>query len=433
MRAQTTTASPGPRAEDGAFAPPVRHAFLDARDPAAWQRVGGIPLVTRWVRTLELEGVTTIALLTDRPRSAATLGCRSPQTQLLPLPAPAKDAPAGARVSAGAGTSPLPPDWRGPVLVADARVVADRRIVRALLRATAPTRVVGVHDAPEHERLRLALLDAGRAGLLGAPAGALPDARRLDPASLPTWSQEMRGDMPIFLDFVPDETRAREVGWRLVEATQKHVMDAPARWLDPHVENRLLHWLAPTRVTPNQVTLACLPLGFLAAWLLLHGVFALALPLMYLVGWLDGVDGKLARLRLHYSRLGAGEAYFDFAIENAWWIALSAWLAGEGHGSAAWWWGAALVLGNLLDEIAYTLSQAWLGTSLDLLTPADAAFRLVAGRRNVFVAMLLVAVLLGSPWGGLVAMGAWAAVTGVAHAVRLWFALQERSRERARA
>lgn len=213
----------------------------------------------------------------------------------------------------------------------------------------------------------------------------------------------------------------------LVLATQKHVMDAPARWIDPPIENALVTRLAPTRITPNQVTIACTLLGFIAAWLLWHGIFALALPLMYLVGWLDGVDGKLARLRLHYSPLGAGESYFDFAYENAWWIALTAHLAGAGHADAVAW-GAALVGGNLLDEIAYTLGHARLGVALDLLSAADGAFRLVAGRRNIYAAMLLVATLVGSPYAGLVAMGAWAVVTGVVHALRLAFALRAPAR-----
>jgi phosphatidylglycerophosphate synthase len=204
-------------------------------------------------------------------------------------------------------------------------------------------------------------------------------------------------------------------------------MDAPARWLDPPIENAIVTKLAPTRVTPNQVTIACTLLGFLAAWLLWHGNFGLALPLMYLVGWLDGVDGKLARLRLHYSPLGAGESYFDFAYENAWWIALTAALSHAGHADAVAW-GAALVGGNFLDEIAYTIGHARLGIALDLLSRGDGAFRLIAGRRNVYAAILLVATLLGSPFAGLASMGAWAVVTGVVHSLRLVLALRTPTR-----
>jgi phosphatidylglycerophosphate synthase len=221
-----------------------------------------------------------------------------------------------------------------------------------------------------------------------------------------------------------DAAGTRRAQQALVRDTQKHVMDAPARWIDPFFENAILTRLAPTRVTPNQVTLVASALGFLAAWGLWHGHLALALPLMFLVGWLDGVDGKLARLRLHYTRVGAAESFFDFAYENAWWIALSAFLAGAGHGETALWLGAALVAGNLLDEVNYTLSDAWLGRSLDLLTPADGAFRLVAGRRNIYVVILAIATLLGSTWAGFVVCSLWAVATGLAHAARLGFAVR---------
>jgi len=390
--------------------------LIDARGAAAWRVVGGIPLVARLVRGLELAGIRDIRVLCDRPPDSEALGARHPATRV--------------RVeSLGAGE---PPGAAAPpVLAADGALVVDRRLLAALARAPEPC---VVHPTPGASgTVRLARLDAAGLAAFGAPLPPPARLRRLDPRELATWSEEMRGHAPILLLDASSEEGARAAEDALVRDTQKHVMDAPARWVDPVFENAMLRRLAPTRITPNQVTLAALALGLVAAWWLWRGWLALALPAMFLVGWLDGVDGKLARLRLHYSRLGAGDAYFDFVYENAWWIALAAFLAGSGHGDAAVWAGVALVAGNLLDEIAYTLGGAWLGTSLDLLTPADAAFRVIAGRRNVYVWILALATLAGATWQGFVACSAWAVVTAIAHAARLSFALRSRPRSESRA
>jgi phosphatidylglycerophosphate synthase len=392
--------------------------LVDARGDAPWRVVGGISLTARLVRSLELLGIHEIVIAVDREPDPETLGSRHPATRLrVERLAP------GAPLSSA--TSPR------EVIAVDATLVVDRRLLGALVRTPTPSVVQPAPGSPQ--RVRLARLDARDLAVFGEPLEAASDLALLDPSEISTYSEEMRGHDPIVLFDASTPEGAKAAEDALVRSTQKHVMDAPARWIDPFFENAMLRGLAPTRVSPNHVTLAALVLGLLAAWWVWRGWLALALPTMFLVGWLDGVDGKLARLRLHYSRFGIGDPFFDFAYENAWWIAFSALMAESGHGDAAVWCGAALIGGNLLDEIAYTLSGMWLGTSLDLLTPADGAFRLIAGRRNVYVMILAVATLAGSTWGGFVVCGAWAVITGVAHGVRLGFARRARAHSESRA
>ena len=77
------------------------------------------------------------------------------------------------------------------------------------------------------------------------------------------------------------------------------------------------------------------------------------------------------------------------------WAALAAWFHGAGMGDTAIWVWAFLFAGALIDDSSYFLADIFLGENLDLLTPADAAFRLVAGRRNVYVWYLTIAFLTG--------------------------------------
>src|SRR5262245_41418126 len=393
-------------------------ALIDARGAAPWQTVGGLTLLARLVRSLELEDVKDIRIMCERAVTPVAAGARGLGTRVEALVLDAEQSLDRALASQG---------LRGPTLVVDAALVVDRRLLRDLVRGPVPrvARSVPSPDAAD-ARVRLALVDGSQAALLGTRA-ADAELPGLSASDLPTFSAEMRGEMPILLLDASTGTAARAAERALVHATQKLVMDAPARWLDPPVEGAIVTWLAPTRVTPDHVTLACTALGFLAAFCLWRGWFAIALPLMYLVGWLDGVDGKLARLRLEFSRLGAQEANLDYAYENAWWIALTAHCARAVHGHAALAWGAVLIGANLVDEIAYTAANRVLGMNLDLLSPADGAFRLIAGRRNVYVAILLIATLAGSPCTGLVTIAGWAMVTGIVHAIRVAIAVRARS------
>jgi phosphatidylglycerophosphate synthase len=387
---------------------------VDARGASAWRVVGGIPLAARTVRQLEGLGVRRVLVATEAARPAADAGARRAETRLevvalepgAPLAEAVPDELAGAQA-----------------VVADATLVTDSRLLARLVEASDPVVVEPVPPRPGRA-LRLGRVDARQLRAAHEAGRPDPGLARLDPASLSEWTLQMRGRQAILLEDATDPTAARRVESDLLRRTQKAVMDLPALLVDPVVEDAIVSRLAPTRITPNQITVLALALGLGAAWLALEGRFLLALPLMLLVGWLDGVDGKLARLRLHYSKLGAGESYFDFAYENAWWIALTVWFAqGEG-GAVAGWLGAAWVAGNLLDEVAYTLADPWLGRSLDLLTPWDGAFRLVAGRRNIYVYILIAGALLGSLWGAFVVCALWAVLTGLAHAARLALAVR---------
>ncbi len=393
---------------------PSAFALIDARGEAAWRVVGGIPLATRLVRQLELLGVRRILVAADPTRTAGGAGGRHPDTRLETQPLAAD----------GRLCEAVPDELGGAhAIVADATLVVDSRLLAALVDAKGSLVVHPVPHAPGRS-VRLARLELKQLASAESEGSVDPAVARFDSASLSEWTLQMRGRQPILLADASQPGAARAAGRDLLRRTQKSVMDLPALLVDPFVEDAIVGRIAPTWVTPNQITVVALLLGLGAAWLAFEGRFALALPLMLLVGWLDGVDGKLARLRLHYSKLGAGESYFDFAYENAWWIALTLWFASGDGGALAGWLGAAWVAGNLLDEVAYTLADPWLGRSLDLLSPFDGAFRLVAGRRNIYVYILIAGALSGSLWSAFVVCALWAVFTSLAHAARLALAVR---------
>src|SRR4029077_1324546 len=57
-------------------------------------------------------------------------------------------------------------------------------------------------------------------------------------------------------------------------------------------------------------------IGFLLGWLWLATLLAL------FVAILDGVDGKLARVKVETTKFGEWEHYLDYSFEISWWLAL---------------------------------------------------------------------------------------------------------------
>ncbi len=390
-------------------------AVIDGRSAGAWRIVGGLTCVARLVRSFELAGVRHVVIVSRSPVSLRQSGARRRRTIVDSITADEAVALAEAVMDRVGGHE---------VICVDGDLIVDRRIIELLVSRGAP--LIVKTDGLGGRAVKLARLRSDEIPCFDGAAAVSTKADWIDPTLLPTYCEEMRGDMPIDVLRVTDGESAKRATHKLIRSTQKHVMDAPARWLDPLVENAIVRLLAPTFVRPNHVTYAALGVGLVAAFLLVRGAFVAAFVLMYLVEWLDGVDGKLARLRLEYSRVGAWESYFDFVYENAWWLALTLRFHGVASPVSGAMAGVALIGGNLLDEIAYTVGQRALGTSLDLLSPWDAHFRLVAGRRNIYVAILLAATVVGRPFAGLVVAGGWAVCTGVVHTGRLGMALARR-------
>ena len=94
------------------------------------------------------------------------------------------------------------------------------------------------------------------------------------------------------------------------------------RWINRRCSVPLSQWLARTRVSPNQITVASVAIGLLGAWLLGHDTRTATLAGLLLFQFsviLDHVDGELARLKFQFTRLGKwleniGDHLVDLAV-----------------------------------------------------------------------------------------------------------------------
>lgn len=240
-------------------------------------------------------------------------------------------------------------------------------------------------------------------------------ARRVQISACGSYHHELRRHVAPFARLISSMADLREGSDILVGHTQKGALDLPGQYFDTPFENLLLKALAPTRITPNQVTLATTVVGFAVAFLFWHGWLVSGALLGLLVGILDGVDGKLARIRLESSRLGELEHVGDFLYENAWYLGVASHLQ-------ALWLGCAMVAADLADNMAYLVVKRRHGKLLDEMSPFDRALRRVAGRRNVYVWIFLIGFALAERAATFKVAATWAALTSVTHWVRaLWW------------
>lgn len=210
--------------------------------------------------------------------------------------------------------------------------------------------------------------------------------------------------------YMPNLRRTQEILWRpitrrsecrraedvLIGRTQKSVLDWPAEWIHPVFENFAVRILLSTFVTPNMVSIVTGIFGFWITWLFWQGQFGLGLAGAMIVGVLDGIDGKLARVKLLQSRVGEAEHVLDKLVEYSWYLAIAGALAAQ-TGETAIWALAIIIIG-------FTFAEAFLGElyrrmsmrQLDDAGSFERRFRVIGARRNTIIWALVPFVLEGS-------------------------------------
>ena len=387
-------------------------AVIFVPSPVVWGRAGapgGLSLLERQLKQLRKLGVESVSFLVPEldPEPVVSPICGPPR--IVRVPGAVTDL-AGALAAAAHG---LPAEG----LATSSDRLVDLRVLRALLQrdATMFASVDGVRSDP------VAWVHAADVRRHGAALAAY--AARLPLGGLDAYSPELRGLVPPYV-ITAGSADERRKAWRvLLDHAQKRTLDLPGQYFDTPFENFLVRRFAPTNVTPNQITLVTLLVAGVVAALFLHGWLRVGVVTALVVGVLDGVDGKLARLKLASSKLGELEHVGDFFYENAWYLALASHLHAATQRPELWYAGLLLVVLDLADSLLYLVLQRHTGKMLDELTSFDHRFRAIAGRRNVYVIIFVFGFFSGRPTTAFLSAVVWAGVTVAVHAVRVTWVL----------
>jgi len=246
------------------------------------------------------------------------------------------------------------------------------------------------------------------------------DAREidtLDAAKVDDYVTSMRRHVRP-LCFLAPRAENRRVAERIIlDAAQKGTLDFPA-YVHAPIETAIVSLLSKTRITPNQVTIAGFMIGCGATAAFVFGHARVGLLAALAFGIVDGLDGKLSRVKVETTERGKWEHHLDYLIENSWWTAIAFHLWQSAQLPNAFYFLALLIGSHLLDEFVKRRAKMATGRLLDDVAPFDRAFRLIAARRNVYVWVLTGGFLLGAFSQSYAIICGWAAITAAVHLVR---------------
>ncbi len=140
--------------------------------------------------------------------------------------------------------------------------------------------------------------------------------------------------------------------------------------------------------------------------------------LALIVGVLDGLDGKQARVKVETTELGKREHVLDYVLELSWWTALAFYFTNTAALPNAYALLALLVGSDLVDRVAKRIAKQRTGRNLDDVAPIDRFVRLIGGRRNIYVWMLAVGVALGAADEAFALLCYWGSATAAVHMLR---------------
>jgi phosphatidylglycerophosphate synthase len=240
---------------------------------------------------------------------------------------------------------------------------------------------------------------------------------RVDAAREQAYVRSMRRSVrPVFFPAPSPERRPLAEGL-LREATQKGVLDFPALVHAP-IEKWLVSHLCRTTITPNQITLGTAVLGLGVTLLYACGYLWSGVLLALVIGVLDGVDGKLARLKAQTTKLGKKEHDLDYFVETSWWMALAYHFQATRQIRYAYVIFFAFFAAHRLERMAIQAVQRRIGRNLDDFAPFDRLVRIIAGRRNIYTWLFTFFLVIGTPATGFIWLCFWGVASAVIHIFR---------------
>ena len=421
----------------------VDECIVLADNPGSLVRLCGISTLERLLRTLQRCGIKRATILTSTPQPIEAELAR-PSWPRAQLKLSVRFRPAGpVKLEQIVDAWPVNSAATPLVLVVPADSVFDPRLVRALVSQNSPTVLVDSGGRrPRLQTLIASALDTARGKLCGpavleydwasAQDGLLEEGLRsglkrdtlaaLDVAAQPSYYVSTHRKLrPVWFP-APSLANRKAAKRVLLDSIQKGPPDIPA-WVHAPIETFLVSLLCKTPITPNQLTLFCNIVAWTVTALLATGHLGWGLGLALVVGVLDGLDGKQARVKLETSKAGKLEHFFDALFENSWWLALAWHLSVSGKLPDAFSYLALLIGAEVLNALARATIVRYYGKSMAELGHFDRVFRLVGGRRNIYVWVLALGLIGDTPAGAFKLIALWEAVTAAVHWARAVWAL----------
>jgi len=260
----------------------------------------------------------------------------------------------------------------------------------------------------------------GRAELADgiAKAAENEDAEIFDITQINSYIPSMRKEAKPFwidIDTGEDLIKAKNL---LIENACKGRNDLLATYVNKPIENFIVSRLANTQITPNHVTILTNIVAYTATFLFLEGYLLFASILTFIVSFMDGVDGKLSRVKISSSNIGNMEHAFDYLFEHSWYIALAIYLSNTFGTIPVLLSTFILLFDGFSNYCEHAFGKVIKDRPLQDYGRIEQLFRKFDGRKNSYIIFILIGVLLNAPFWSLVAISVWSLVSAIFYSSR---------------
>jgi len=413
----------------------VHECVVLADSPGALTELCGLSTLERLLRSLQRCGIARVTILSSTPE-AITNEIARPSWARAELEVVVRTrSPGPVKVDQIVEVWPRNSDKAPLLLVVPANSVFDLRLLRLLVSQQTPAALVDSGLRRRQLQTLIASAPDTRRGKLCGPAvlahewasaqkSVLEDALRdglerdtlagVDVSAQPLYYVSMRRKLRPFWFPVPSAANRKLGRHVLFDSIQKGALDIPA-WFHAPIEMFLVSRLCKTAITPNQLTLFCNVVAWTVTFLFATGRLAWGFALALIVGVLDGLDGKQARLKVETTRRGRIEHWFDAVFEMSWWIALAYHFQSSGELPGAFGYLLLLLMAEAVDGLAKGSVYFTTGKIIDELGAFERFIRLVGGRRNVYIWILTIGFLMDAPAKAFIAMAWLQVATAIVH------------------
>ncbi|HEY2103423.1 MAG TPA: CDP-alcohol phosphatidyltransferase family protein [Chthoniobacterales bacterium] len=406
----------------------MRHeCIIIADSPGALVELCGISILERLLRTLQRSGINRATVLTNTSKLISE-ALATPSWARAEIDLRVCRRPDGAVMIEQIIASW--PENAESLLIVRGNTIFDIRLLRLLLEQDTTTVLVDSSPPAEQESLvvsapntcagklcGVALIQHGWAsGQSGSFENALSKGLErgtlaiLDVAAQPLYSPALRRNLRPFWFRTPSPAQEKTAENVLLDSVQKGSPDLPALIHAP-IERFLIRHLCKTPVRPNHFTAAWALAALITTVLFATGRLMWGIVFALIVGIVDGLDGKQARLKVETTKGGKIEHQLDSIFEIAWPTALACHFYISGQLPSAFLYLALLVIAEALDGIGKL--GVYVPAERRLVEPDffDRIVRLFGGRRNIYIWVLIAAVAWGVPAKALIVMAYWEVVT----------------------
>ncbi|MFQ6112622.1 MAG: CDP-alcohol phosphatidyltransferase family protein [bacterium] len=411
----------------------VRKAWIDARHPMVNQRLWGLTLLERNLRELEILGIEEVVVVRADSEDPPTYFCHG-MPKLLKIhfeDATSSDSFESLRAELVRS--------KELTLVLEGHALNDRRVLRNLIEAHA---VCGVISPSGSKQAGAAVLSTSEASLFENSSSAKLSAllseairnskiRALSLSEFETYIASLRRKVEPYLLSVESTDQLKEADQILRHLSHKGVLEFVTHYIYAPLEFAATRLLACTPITPNQITILWVFLACLTVFLFATGHLLSGVVIAVVSGVLDGIDGKLARLTLRFSKFGdlldhvTGTVYDGLAY-----LALGWYFSGGDLASTAARFTLVLFIAYSVERIVPGIFKKLHGAEIHDYAELDKVVRLLGSRMDNNIWLLMFGTVFGWPREAFYAICVWMVATAGWHTLRLfWVTLSTRAKK----